>query len=255
MKDGGPCLVWSTCHWIFGVPRQRTRDRFLLSKGPQSISRRPTRPPGRLPESRTATLPAASGRAPDRFLTRSSSSPAPRTSPIGLGGAYRRLEICGFRPYAWHPSRPRTRSVGRRRGSKLIPLGLPSRSIAISFRLLSPCFLAARRSSRPYEILGQSLGIQARRCQAMPANLAPTEHEMTSLRYRSPVLRVAPLIAIADPGWSITTRAFFDRNPENFSGGNHGYDQWSADSALVRGRRSHVPARRRGRTQAAVGYC
>lgn len=41
--------------------------------------------------------------------------------------------------------------------------------------------------------------------------------------------RVAPLIAIADPGWSITTRAFFDRNVENFSGGNHGYNQWSAD--------------------------
>ncbi len=36
--------------------------------------------------------------------------------------------------------------------------------------------------------------------------------------------RIPPLIGIADEGWSITTRAFFNRNPERYNGGNHGYD-------------------------------
>ncbi len=35
--------------------------------------------------------------------------------------------------------------------------------------------------------------------------------------------RVAPIIGIADPGWSITTREYFERNPETYDGGNHGY--------------------------------
>lgn len=41
--------------------------------------------------------------------------------------------------------------------------------------------------------------------------------------------RVAPVIGIADPGWSVTTRDYFDRNPERFDGGNHGYDHRSVD--------------------------
>lgn len=41
--------------------------------------------------------------------------------------------------------------------------------------------------------------------------------------------RVAPIIGIADPGWSITTHEAFERNPERYQGGNHGYDQMSAD--------------------------
>jgi len=41
--------------------------------------------------------------------------------------------------------------------------------------------------------------------------------------------RVAPIIGLADPGWSITTRSYFDRNKDRYSGGSHGYDQRSAD--------------------------
>ena len=41
--------------------------------------------------------------------------------------------------------------------------------------------------------------------------------------------RVAPIIGIADPGWSIATREYFERNPDGFEGGNHGYDQLSED--------------------------
>ena len=36
--------------------------------------------------------------------------------------------------------------------------------------------------------------------------------------------RITPLVAIADLGWSITTRSFFGANAGNFEGGNHGYD-------------------------------
>lgn len=41
--------------------------------------------------------------------------------------------------------------------------------------------------------------------------------------------RVAPIIGLADPGWSISTRDYFRRNTGRFQGGNHGYDQRSAD--------------------------
>ncbi len=41
--------------------------------------------------------------------------------------------------------------------------------------------------------------------------------------------RVAPIIGLADPGWSITTRSYFRRNKSRFQGGNHGYDHRSDD--------------------------
>lgn len=41
--------------------------------------------------------------------------------------------------------------------------------------------------------------------------------------------RVAPIVAIADPGWTITTHAYFERNPESLNGGNHGFDQNSLE--------------------------
>lgn len=36
--------------------------------------------------------------------------------------------------------------------------------------------------------------------------------------------RIAPLIGLADEGWSIGTHADFRRHPEHYRGGNHGYD-------------------------------
>jgi len=41
--------------------------------------------------------------------------------------------------------------------------------------------------------------------------------------------RVAPVIGIADLGWSITSRGYFAANLERFSAGNHGYDHRSED--------------------------
>ncbi|MDX1545586.1 MAG: ectonucleotide pyrophosphatase/phosphodiesterase [Rhodothermales bacterium] len=36
--------------------------------------------------------------------------------------------------------------------------------------------------------------------------------------------RIPPVLAVAEPGWVITTRASFERDPQRFSGGTHGYD-------------------------------
>ncbi len=36
--------------------------------------------------------------------------------------------------------------------------------------------------------------------------------------------RIPPVVALADEGWSITTRSFFASNPQNFIGHTHGYD-------------------------------
>jgi len=36
--------------------------------------------------------------------------------------------------------------------------------------------------------------------------------------------RIPPVIGIADEGWSIATRAFYQRDPSYFAGGTHGYD-------------------------------
>lgn len=41
--------------------------------------------------------------------------------------------------------------------------------------------------------------------------------------------RVAPVIGIADAGWSVTTHEFFDRRPSGYDGGNHGYDNHHPD--------------------------
>ncbi|MDH3298600.1 MAG: alkaline phosphatase family protein, partial [Gemmatimonadota bacterium] len=41
--------------------------------------------------------------------------------------------------------------------------------------------------------------------------------------------RVAPVIGIVDPGWSITSHAYFTANEGRFQAGNHGYDHRSPD--------------------------
>jgi len=56
--------------------------------------------------------------------------------------------------------------------------------------------------------------------------------------------RVAPIIGIADPGWSIATRERFERNPDYYQGGNHGYDHMSEDMRALFV--AHGPAFRRG---------
>ncbi len=45
--------------------------------------------------------------------------------------------------------------------------------------------------------------------------------------------RVPPVIAIADEGWSITTRSYFDLNRDGFRGHTHGYDNNAASMAGV----------------------
>ena len=36
--------------------------------------------------------------------------------------------------------------------------------------------------------------------------------------------RIPALVGVADEGWRITTRSFYNRNPSRFDGGTHGYD-------------------------------
>lgn len=40
--------------------------------------------------------------------------------------------------------------------------------------------------------------------------------------------RITPLMALADLGWSITTRSYWESHPGAFTGGNHGYDHMEA---------------------------
>ncbi|MCK5484137.1 MAG: alkaline phosphatase family protein, partial [Gemmatimonadetes bacterium] len=41
--------------------------------------------------------------------------------------------------------------------------------------------------------------------------------------------RVAPIIGIADDGWTITTHSYFENAPEGADGGNHGFDHQADD--------------------------
>lgn len=45
--------------------------------------------------------------------------------------------------------------------------------------------------------------------------------------------RVAPVLGIADPGWSITTHSSFEGNPARYDGGNHGYDNRHPDMGAL----------------------
>ncbi len=45
--------------------------------------------------------------------------------------------------------------------------------------------------------------------------------------------RVPPVIALADEGWSITTRGYFDRNRDSFRGHTHGYDNQAASMGSI----------------------
>ncbi|MDX1409360.1 MAG: ectonucleotide pyrophosphatase/phosphodiesterase, partial [Saprospiraceae bacterium] len=65
-------------------------------------------------------------------------------------------------------------------------------------------FVAALRGAHPhYEVYAKS---------EIPDDLHYRDH-----------YRISPVIGIADEGWSVTTRSYFDSHPEAFQGGNHGY--------------------------------
>ena len=64
-----------------------------------------------------------------------------------------------------------------------------------------------------YEALQQAEHASFYKKEAIPEDLHYRAHR-----------RIAPIIGVADEGWGITTRAFFNRNPSRFDGGNHGYD-------------------------------
>jgi hypothetical protein len=40
-------------------------------------------------------------------------------------------------------------------------------------------------------------------------------------------------VGIADEGWSVTTTDYFNKNPNAFTGGNHGYDNRLADMQVL----------------------
>jgi len=45
--------------------------------------------------------------------------------------------------------------------------------------------------------------------------------------------RITPIVGIADEGWSVTTTDYFNKNPNAFTGGNHGYDNRLADMQAI----------------------
>jgi len=45
--------------------------------------------------------------------------------------------------------------------------------------------------------------------------------------------RITPILAVADLGWSITSRDYYERNPNYFNGGNHGYDNAFLDMRAI----------------------
>ncbi len=64
-----------------------------------------------------------------------------------------------------------------------------------------------------YEALKQAPHVSVYKKEEIPAELHFQAHR-----------RIPSLIGIADEGWRLSTRPFFNRNPSRFDGGAHGYD-------------------------------
>jgi predicted AlkP superfamily pyrophosphatase or phosphodiesterase len=60
---------------------------------------------------------------------------------------------------------------------------------------------------------GRHPNLQVHRRTEVPAHFHFRDHR-----------RITPVVAIADEGWTITSRERFERDPERFRGGAHGYD-------------------------------
>jgi predicted AlkP superfamily pyrophosphatase or phosphodiesterase len=45
--------------------------------------------------------------------------------------------------------------------------------------------------------------------------------------------RIPPIVGLTDPGWSVSTRADFQRNPARFNGGAHGWDHQLPDMGAL----------------------
>lgn len=70
--------------------------------------------------------------------------------------------------------------------------------------------------------------------------LQPAEHLTCYSRDASPERwhhkssnRISSVQCVADDGWSISTRSWFDRYPDGYSGGTHGYDPQDASMAGI----------------------
>lgn len=84
-----------------------------------------------------------------------------------------------------------------------------------------------------YEALRSAAPLTVYRRDEVPARLHFEGHR-----------RIPPIVAVADAGWSITSRARYERDPSQFAGGNHGYDPATpAMGALFIG---HGPAFKKG---------
>lgn len=71
----------------------------------------------------------------------------------------------------------------------------------------------AGREEAVYEALRQAPHLTVYRKDEVPERLHFRDHR-----------RIPPVLALADEGWTITTRQAFEENPARFAGGAHGYD-------------------------------
>ncbi len=94
---------------------------------------------------------------------------------------------------------------------------------------------------------------QEGRAEALYSQLSAAEHvsvyrkgELPEHLHYNSHRRIPDLIAIADLGWSISTRPYYERDPQRFTGGTHGYDPEARDmhGLFV----AHGPAFRQGLT-------
>ena len=64
-----------------------------------------------------------------------------------------------------------------------------------------------------YEALSQAMHLSVYRKEDIPDRYHYRDHR-----------RIPPIVAVAEEGWSISSRSFYERRPGRYGGANHGYD-------------------------------
>ena len=72
---------------------------------------------------------------------------------------------------------------------------------------------AAGMEDALYEGLSRAMHLSVYRKEEIPDRYRYREHR-----------RIPPIVAVADEGWSISSRSFYEERPSRYGGANHGYD-------------------------------
>ena len=71
---------------------------------------------------------------------------------------------------------------------------------------------------------GRDAGAIAARISALPHLTAYRKEDLPERLHYSDNARIPPVVVLADDGWTASSRAYVERNPDRPSGGTHGYD-------------------------------